>query len=149
MLDVLAPFYPWIKALHIVSMVSWMAGLFYLPRIFVYHTERGAEPGVSEVFKVMERKLFRFIMRPAMMATWGFGILLVLTPGIVSHWDIWFWVKLVCVIGMTGFHEWCGKQVKIFAEDANTRDGRHFRLMNEVPTVLLLVIVGMVVIKPF
>jgi putative membrane protein len=143
--------YPWTKTLHIVSMVAWMAGLFYLPRIYVYHAERANAGGeVAEVFKVMELKLFRLIMNPAMIATWVFGLVLLFTPGLIA-WtaDLWIWVKLALVGWLTWFHHWLGRRRKEFLADANTRTGRHYRMMNEVPTVALLVIVAMVVVKPF
>lgn len=143
--------YPWIKTLHVVSMVAWMAGLFYLPRVFVYHTERANRPGeMSETFKVMELKLYRLIMGPSMTATWFFGLLMLGVPGLVN-WgtDIWIYPKLLSVMILTWFHHWLGARRKEFAIDANTRTGRQFRLMNEVPTVLLLIIVAMVIVKPF
>jgi putative membrane protein len=143
--------YPWIKSLHIVAMVAWMAGLFYLPRLFVYHSER-ASPGSeqSEVFKVMERKLLRLIMNPAMVATWVFGVLLALTPGLVD-WSgaAWMYVKLLMVLGLTLFHHWLALRRKDFARDANKVSGRTFRLMNELPLAALVVIVVMVVVRPF
>jgi protoporphyrinogen IX oxidase len=150
-LDFLVPLYPWTKSLHVVSMVAWMAGLFYLPRLFVYHAE--AAPAGSEtsaVFQVMERKLLRAIMNPAMIATWTFGILLLLTPGVVV-WatDGWIYVKLAFVGWLTWFHHWCGWRRKEFERGENTRSGRAYRIMNEVPTLALLVIVVMVIVKPF
>lgn len=151
MADFLAAAYPWTKTLHIVSMVAWMAGLFYLPRLFVYHVEQGAASGeTAEVFKVMEAKLLRLIMNPAMIATWIFGATLAATPGLVD-WsgDVWIYVKLACVAVLTWFHHWLGLRRKDFLKDRNTRSGRTYRLMNEIPTLLLLVIVTMVVVKPF
>ncbi len=149
--DFLAAAYPWTKALHVISMVAWMAGLFYLPRIFVYHAE-GAPPGsgISETFKVMERKLFRLIMNPAMIATWIFGLALLLTPGLID-WgrDLWIYVKLAGVGALTWFHHWLGRRRSEFAEDANIRTGRTYRAMNEVPTLGLIVIVIMVIVRPF
>jgi putative membrane protein len=148
--DALTIAYPWIKALHIVALISWMAGLFYLPRIFVYHVERapvGSE--TSETFKVMERKLLRLIMNPAMFATWGFGVLLALTPGIVDWGAGWFYVKLTAVAGLTLFHHWLGRRRRDFAADRNLVTGRRYRLMNEVPTLAVLIIVVMVVVRPF
>jgi protoporphyrinogen IX oxidase len=149
--EMLVVLYPWTKSLHIVSMVAWMAGLFYLPRIFVYHAEsatRGSE--TSAVFKVMERKLLRVIMNPAMIATWLFGILLLLTPGAVL-WtsDLWIYPKLAAIALLTWFHHWCGRRRRDFENDANTRSGRSYRAMNEVPTLALLVIVILAVVKPF
>lgn len=148
--DLLAAAYPWTKALHIVSMVAWMAGLFYLPRLYVYHAERGGPDDTTETFKVMERRLLRAIMNPAMIATWTFGLMLALTPGIVN-WrsDGWFYVKLAAVAAMTWFHHWLGLRRKDFARDANSRSGRIYRAMNELPTLLLIVIVVMVVVRPF
>ncbi len=151
MLDFMTAAYPWTKSLHVISMVAWMAGLFYMPRLFVYHVER-AEQGsaTSETFKVMELKLFRLIMNPAMIATYLFGILLLGTPGVID-WggDVWIYVKLAAVGALTWFHHWLGRRRKEFAVDANTRDGRSYRIMNEVPTLCLIVIVMMVIVKPF
>ena len=151
MFDLLVPLYPWIKSLHIVSVVAWMAGLFYLPRLFVYHAENAIPDGsASATFKVMERKLLRAIMNPAMIATWLFGILLVLTPGVVI-WssDGWIWAKLAFVVWLTWFHHWCARRRKEFDRDNNTRSGRTYRIMNEVPSVALVAIVLLVVVKPF
>ena len=150
MLDFLTSAYPWILSLHIVSVISWMAGMFYLPRLFVYHAETapvGSEQ--SEIFKVMERKLIRAIINPAMMATWIFGLCLVFTPGIIDWSSIWPWVKSAMVIGMSAFHGWLSARRKEFERDENTRSGRTYRLSNEIPTVLMLVIVFMVIPKPF
>lgn len=148
--DLLSAAYPWTKALHIISMVAWMAGLFYLPRLFVYHAEHGAPDETTETFKVMERRLLRAIMNPAMIATWIFGVMLVLTPSLVD-WrsEGWLHVKLAAVLVLTWLHHWLAKRRKDFARDANTRSGRAYRIMNELPTVLLIVIVVMVVVRPF
>lgn len=149
--DLLTAAYPWTKSLHIISMVAWMAGLFYLPRVYVYHAERANGPGeMSTVFKVMELKLLKLIMTPSMIATWFFGLLLVSTPGVIV-WssDFWIYPKLLSVLGLTWFHHWLGQRRKDFASDANTRTGRTYRMMNEVPTLLLVLIVVLVVVKPF
>ena len=148
-MSVLAELYPWIKALHIISVVAWMAGLLYLPRLFVYHA--GARPGseASEIFKVMERRLLRGIMNPAMIATYSFGILLAATPGVVDWARGWIYMKLVAVAALTLLHHYLGLWRKDFAADANRRTTRFYRVANEVPTVLLLLIVIMVVVKPF
>ncbi|MEI4261534.1 protoporphyrinogen oxidase HemJ [Roseovarius sp. D0-M9] len=148
MTDILASLYPWTKSLHIISVVAWMAGLFYLPRLYVYHAE-ASTPGDSrdEVFQVMERRLLRAIMNPAMVSTWLFGVLLVLTPGIVDWSSIWPWVKAAGVLGMTWFHHWLGLRRKEFIQGTSLISGRTFRLMNEVPTVALIVIVFAVVLK--
>jgi len=148
MTEILTSLYPWAKALHIVSVISWMAGLFYLPRLFVHHVERAGSDGEThETFIMMEDKLLRVIMNPAMIATWVFGICLVFTPGIVDWSSIWPWLKAVGVIGMTWFHHWLGLRRKELLAGTNTRSGRTFRLMNEVPTVLMIVIVFSVVVK--
>lgn len=140
----------WVKSLHIISVISWMAGMFYLPRLFVYHTER-AEVGseMSETFKVMERKLMRAIINPAMFATWTFGLIMVFTPGVIDWSQIWPWVKAASVLLMSGFHGWLSARRKDFDRDKNTRSGRAYRLANEVPTVLMIIIVIMVIVKPF
>ncbi len=150
MLDLLTAIYPWTKACHVISMTAWMAGMFYLPRLFVYHAERApAGSETSEIFKVMEQKLLRLIINPAMIATWCFGILLLATPGIIS-WreDLWIYPKLAAVLLLTWMHHWMVRRWKDFRNDANTRSGRHFRLMNEVPTLALVVIVVMVIVRP-
>lgn len=150
MSDFLTTAYPWILSLHIVSVISWMAGMFYLPRLFVYHAETAPVGSKqSEIFKVMERKLIRAIINPAMIATWIFGLLLVFTPGIVDWSTIWPWVKAAMVIGMSAFHGWLSARRKEFERDENTRSGRTYRLANEIPTVLMLIIVFMVIPKPF
>lgn len=148
MTEILANFYPWTKALHIVSVISWMAGLFYLPRLFVHHVERvGFEGDTHELFVMMEHKLLRVIMNPAMIATWVFGLCLVFTPGIVDWGSIWPWIKAAAVLGMTEFHHWLGRRRKEIKAGTDIRTGRTYRLMNEVPTVLMIVIVFSVVMK--
>jgi putative membrane protein len=145
----MADIYPWVKALHIVSVISWMAGLFYLPRLYVYHAERVAAelPAAEELFCTMERRLLRAIMNPAMIATWVFGLLLVLTPGIVDWSLASSWVKAVAVLAMSAFHMWLARVRRDFAEGRNQRTGRSYRIMNEVPTLLMLVIVFAVVLR--
>lgn len=148
MSDLLATLYPWTKSLHIMSVLAWMAGLFYLPRLFVYHAEQ-SQPGDSRdvVFQEMERKLLRVIMNPAMIATWLFGLLLVATPGIVDWGSAWPYAKMIGVVVMTWVHHWLGLRRKEFLVGANTRSGRNYRLMNEVPTLAMVVIVLAVVVK--
>ena len=148
MTDLLASIYPWTKSLHIISVIAWMAGLFYLPRLFVYHAE-ASSPGDSrdEIFQVMERKLLRAIMNPSMVATWAFGLLLVMTPGIVDWGSVWPWAKAAGVLGMTWFHHWLGLRRKEFVAGSSDITGRTFRIMNEVPTIALIVIVFSVVLK--
>lgn len=150
-MSLLTSLYPWVKTLHVFSIVSWMAGLLYLPRLFVYHAERGAAgTELSDVFKTMERRLFRGIMNPAMMGTWVFGVTLAATPGIVG-WqsDGWIYVKLATVSFLTWFHHWLGRRRKDFLRDSNRIPSRHWRLLNEVPAVALLVILVMVIVRPF
>ncbi len=143
----LADYYLWIKALHIMAVISWMAGLFYLPRLFVYHVERSAVEGIAPIFETMEEKLLRVIMNPAMIVAWASGLAMVAIPGVVM-WDaIWPWAKLAALVGMTWFHMWCARRRRIFAQGENTLSGRDYRMMNEVPTVLMVVIVLSVVVK--
>ena len=145
----LAAAYPWIKSLHIVSMVAWMAGLLYLPRLYVYHSMAPVGSDLSETFKIMERRLLRGIMTPAMLATWAFGLLLAGTPGVVD-WRIgWIWAKLVLVVGLTIFHFLLAHWRRVFSAGQNRRAASFFRVVNELPTVALLAIVVLVVVKPF
>lgn len=149
MTDLFATLYPWTKALHVISVIAWMAGLFYLPRLFVYHVEKASSDGpLHELFQVMERRLYRAIMNPAMMATWLFGLMLVFTPGIIDWSDGWPWIKAAMVLGMTWFHLWLGKHRRGLALGTCTITGRGFRLMNELPTLLMVVIVVMVIARP-
>jgi putative membrane protein len=141
--------YPWIKALHIVSMVAWMAGMFYLPRLFVYHCEVPRGSAESERFKVMERRLLKQIINPAMIATFVFGILLVLTPGVIDWSAGWWHVKMLGIVMMSAFHGMLPRWRRDFLEDRNTRPAKFYRMANEVPTVLLLLIVIMVIVRPF
>lgn len=148
MIDFLASAYPWIKSLHIMSVISWMAGLFYFPRLLVNHAERDDPTGLlNKTFQEMELKLFRVIMNPAMVATWVFGLCLVFTPGIVDWSAIWPWTKALAIGGMTWFHHWLGYRRKDFVNGSNSHTGRQYRLMNEVPTLLMVVIVLSVVVK--
>ena len=148
MTDVFAQAYPWILSIHIISIISWMAGIFYLPRLFVHHSEKVTLSGEThDLFCMMESKLFKVIMTPAMTSTWIFGLLLVATPGIVDWSEYWPWVKAACVISMSVFHYWLGQQQKNFVAGDRVLSGRLYRIMNEVPTVLLIVIVISVVVK--
>lgn len=148
MSDLLAISYPWIKSLHIIAVISWMAALFYLPRLMVHHTEKVGLSGENhDLFAMMEFKLAKVIMQPAMIATWVFGICLVLTPGIVDWSMVWPWTKMASVIGMTIFHEWLMTRMKGFQRGQNELTGRRYRMMNEVPTLLMFVIVFSVVVK--
>ena len=150
MTEFLIAAYPWTKSLHVISVIAWMAGLFYLPRLFVYHVERvGSGNETDMLFQTMEEKLLRFIMNPAMIASWIFGLLLVVTPGVVDWGAVWPWLKAAAIVGMTWFHMWCAARRKEFVAGANTREGRRYRLMNEVPTLLMIVIVVSVIARPF
>ena len=147
MSDFLSLSYPWIKAFHVMAVISWMAGLFYLPRLFVYHAERGQNGGEpAQSFQIMEEKLLRMIMNPAMVVTWLAGLALVLTPGIVVWSDLWPWSKAAGVLGMTWFHMWLAGQRKALARGQGLT-GRRYRMMNELPTLLMIVIVLSVFIK--
>ncbi|MEP3297214.1 MAG: protoporphyrinogen oxidase HemJ [Pseudoruegeria sp.] len=142
--------YPWVKSLHVISVIAWMAGLFYLPRLFVYHAEK-VEAGteVEQLFQTMEIRLLRAIMNPAMIATWVFGLIMVFTPGIIDWSAFWPYSKAAAVLFMTWFHHWLGHRRKDFLRGENTRTGRTYRLMNELPTVLLIIIVISVIARPF
>lgn len=140
--------YEWVKALHVISMVAWMAGMFYLPRLYVYHSGADIGSELSETLKVMERRLLRSIINPAMVSTFVFGIwMLVMIPEYLS--EPWMQVKLGCLVLMTGFHGALSRWRRQFAEDANQHSERFYRIANEVPTILLIVIIIMVIVKPF
>jgi putative membrane protein len=139
--------YLWIKAFHIIAVISWMAGMLYLPRLFVYHA--GAKPGSeqAETFKVMERRLLRFIMTPAMVVTWLLGIVLVLQGQFLGA--TWFHIKIALVLAMTITHGLFSHWVHEFGLDRNTRSAKFYRITNEIPTVILIVIVILATVKPF
>lgn len=139
--------YDWIKAFHVIAMVAWMAGMFYLPRLFVYHCE--AEPGSrqSETFKVMERRLLKAIINPAMTVTWLLGLWMMWNAG--WHTAPWFQAKLLLALGMSALHGYLVRWVRAFANDANAHSQKFYRIINEVPTVLLVGIVILVIVKPF
>jgi putative membrane protein len=144
----LSDWYLVIKALHVISIIAWMAGLFYLPRLYVYHAEEvQAGSRTDTMFQTMERRLLRAIMNPAMVAAWIFGLALVATPGVVDWSAPWPWVKAASVLAMTGFHGWLAARRKDFAAGQNTRSGRTYRMMNEVPTVLMVLIVFAVITR--
>ncbi len=149
MIDFLDGFYLWIKAVHVMAVIAWMAGLFYLPRLFVYHAERatvGSE--LDQTFQVMEEKLLRLIMNPSMILAWIAGLILI-GLGAFDWGAAWSWIKIVSVILMTAAHGWMSVRRKEFAAGTNTRTGRTYRLFNEVPTVLMLLIVVAVIVRPF
>ena len=139
--------YLWVKALHVISVIAWMAGLLYLPRLFVYHTAVTRGSQASETFKVMERRLLRAIMNPAMISTWVLGLWLYVSYGDFS--SIWIHLKMVLVVGMTVAHGLMARWRKEFEQDRNERPDMFYRIANEVPTALMIIIVILVVVKPF
>ena len=136
------------KSLHLISVISWMAGLLYLPRIFVYHVENLNDQNSSSIFKTMERKLFFYIMMPAMILSWIFGLILILTIGIDIFFTLWVKLKLLFVILLTIYHFYLFKLLKDFSLNRNTKSSKFFRILNEVPTILLILIVFIVIFKP-
>ena len=136
------------KSLHLIAVISWMAGLLYLPRIFVYHTENIHQKETSKIFKVMERRLFNYIMMPAMILTWIFGIILIGNLGTHVIYELWVILKGILVLLLTHYHFYLGKCVRLFASDQNIKSSKFFRIINEVPTILLILIVFIVVFKP-
>ena len=138
----------WVKAAHVISVIAWMAGMLYLPRLFVYHTKAEVGSVQSETFKVMERRLLKGIMNPAMIATYVFGLWMIHLGGV--DWSAgWPWAKAAFVLVMSGVHGMLAGHVKKFARDGNVRDQKYFRIINEVPTVLMIGIVIFVIVKPF
>ena len=136
------------KALHLIAVISWMAGLLYLPRIFVYHTENQSDKNISDVFKTMERKLYFYIMTPAMLISWIFGILLIGSIGFDQLSTYWLKTKLILVVLLTLYHFYLGNFLNKFKMDLNTKSSKFFRFFNEVPTILLILIIFIVVFKP-
>ncbi len=139
--------YEWIKALHVVAIISWMAGMLYLPRLFVYHVEAQTGSIQSETFKIMERRLLKAIMTPAMIVSWATGLTIAWQGWHFSSG--WFHAKLLAVVALSGVHGLLARHVRLFAADANAKPGRYFRVVNEVPTVLMIAIVIFVIVKPF
>ena len=135
------------KSIHIIAVISWMAGLLYLPRIFVYHSE-ATHDSQNKVFKTMERKLYNYIMMPAMLISWLFGILLIHNLGFSIFLELWMQVKTILVIVLTYYHFLLGKFLSEFAEDSNTKTSNFFRIINEIPTIILIVVVFVVIFKP-
>ena len=136
------------KSLHLIAVISWMAGLLYLPRIFVYHVENLNDQNTSSIFKTMERKLFFYIMMPAMILSWIFGFILILTIGIDVFFTLWLKLKLLFVILLTIYHFYLSKLLKDFNLNRNTKSSKFFRILNEVPTILLILIVFIAIFKP-
>ena len=140
-------FYLLFKSLHLVAVISWMAGLLYLPRIFVYHSEATHE-SQKEVFKTMEKKLYNYIMMPAMLLSWLFGLLLIHSLGFTVFAELWMQIKTVSVVILTYYHFLLGRYLKDFALDDNKRSSKFYRIFNEVPTIILIVVVFVVIFKP-
>ena len=136
------------KSLHLIAVISWMAGLLYLPRIFVYHSQNNTQPIISEVFKVMEKKLFFYIMTPAMVLSWVFGLILIHEVGFDKLGQTWMILKLVFVILLTFYHFYLGKILVQFRVNLNTHSHKFYRLINEIPTLLLILIIFVVIFKP-
>jgi putative membrane protein len=140
--------YLWLKAAHVFGVVCWFAGLFYLPRLFVYHSTTDDAPGKAR-FRTMEEKLYRIIMRPAMLIAVGFGLWLTFLSWQAFAGQLWLWLKLAFVVVLLGYHHYCGRLIRAFATETNPHSERFYRIFNEVPALLLLVIVVLVIVKPF
>ena len=136
------------KSLHLIAVISWMAGLLYLPRIFVYHSQNNTQQIISEVFKVMERKLFFYIMTPAMILSWAFGLILIHEIGFDKLGQTWMILKLIFVTLLTFYHFYLGRILRQFKEDSNTHTHKFYRLINEIPTLLLILIIFVAIFKP-
>ncbi len=137
-----------IKSLHLIAVISWMAGLLYLPRIFVYHVENFEKRETANIFEVMEKRLYVYIMRPAMLFSWIFGIVLIYLNGFDVLTNLWMQIKLALVIILSGYHEYLGKCLNNLKNRTNTKSAKFYRYVNEIPTVLLILIVFIVIIKP-
>ena len=136
------------KSLHLIAVVSWMAGLLYLPRIFVYHVENKDKKEVTEIFEVMERRLFNYIMRPAMILTWAFGIILIHLNGIEIFSQLWMQIKIVIVILLSAYNGYLGRCLFALKNSTNTKSAKFFRIINEIPTIMLIIIVFLAIFKP-
>jgi putative membrane protein len=144
----LADIYPWVKALHVISIIAWMAGMLYLPRLYVYHVDKAPGSEASEMLKVMERRLLRAIINPAMIAAFVFGGLLLATPGVIDWSAWWIYAKLVLVLGMGALHGHFSRWRRDFEADRNTRSAKFYRIANEVPAVLMIAVVILVIVRP-
>ena len=136
------------KSLHLIAVVSWMAGLLYLPRIFVYHVENKEKKEVMDIFEVMEKKLFYYIMRPAMIFTWIFGLILIYLNGIEIFSQLWMQIKIILIILLSAYNDYLGKCLISLKNDSNTKSSKFFRIINEVPTIILIFTVFLVIFKP-
>lgn len=149
MTEFLTTYYEWIRAFHIIAVMAWVAGLLYLPRLFVYHAQAAQGSELSETFKIMERRLYKIIMNPAMMAAWVFGGAMLYVRWEYFMTQGWMHGKLTLIILMTGLHHVMGKYVKIFAADKNEKSAKFFRILNEIPTALMILIIILAVAEPF
>ena len=136
------------KSLHLIAVVSWMAGLLYLPRILVYHVEKKEKKEATQIFEVMERKLFFYIMRPAMIFTWVFGLVLIYLNGIEIFLQLWFQIKIVLIVLLSAYNDFLGKCLVSIKNSTNTRSAKFFRIINEIPTVILIIVVFLAIFKP-
>ena len=136
------------KSLHLIAVISWMAGLLYLPRIFVYHVENSEKGQVTQIFEIMEKKLYNYIMRPAMLLSWFFGIILIWINGIESFALLWLQLKILLVVLLTIYHEYLGRCMRLLKSKENTKSSKFYRIINEIPTLLLIFVVFVVVFKP-
>ena len=136
------------KSLHLIAVISWMAGLLYLPRIFVYHVENYQKKEATEIFEIMEKRLFNYIMRPAMLLSWLLGIILILNIGIEAFSFLWLQIKLILVFLLSVYNEYLGKCIKLLKIGENKKSAKFYRIINEIPTILLILIVFIVVFKP-
>ena len=141
--------YEFAKICHLLAIISWMAGLLYLPRLMVYHADAERNGELSETLKVMERRLLKAIMTPAMVAAWVFGVWLAFLQNLWSDWQVWWIIKFVSVVALSVCHMWLAKQVKSFAQDANALSSRQWRVINEIPTVIMIIVIVAVVMRPF
>ena len=142
-------YYEWFKALHVISVIAWMAGMLYLPRLYVYHADAEVGSDKSKTFKIMERRLLRAITNPAMIASFIFGGLMLATPGAIDWSMGWIWVKIAMIVAMSGIHGLLDRWRRDFEADRNVRPAKFYRMWNEAPTIPLIVIVIMVIVKPF
>ena len=136
------------KSLHLIAVISWMAGLLYLPRIFVYHVENSEKKQATNIFEIMEKKLYFYIMRPAMILSWIFGIILIYLNGLEIFSQLWMQIKIILVILLSVFNEYLGKCIYSLKNNTNTKSSRYFRIINEIPTISLILIVFLVIFKP-
>ena len=136
------------KSLHLIAVVSWMAGLLYLPRIFVYHVENNQKKEATDIFEVMEKRLFFYIMRPAMRLTWVFGLALIYLNGLEIFSQLWFQIKIVLMILLSAYNDYLGKCLAALKNSTNTKSAKFFRIINEIPTVILIIVVFLAIFKP-